>query len=160
MTLLVVISGLIMKHWDDNVLQADLVPWGAIPFLIFMLIFYWRWLITFYHASDYDVRRRDLYLTKAQVICYYMSKELSQRYGDCKNVYLNLGNGKNRKITEKCLLKKRYPDIKPQTVVECPSQPTVWGNRHFYFHLFAPAGLTLLIVIGLWIKFFTNNVQQ
>ena len=147
MTLLVVISGLIMNNWKNEFIESLLFLCAASIFLPLMLVFYWRWLIIFYKASDHDVRRRDFYLTKAQVICYYMSEELSQCYSCCKEVYLNLGNNRSYKISERCLFKERHPDIKPepQTVVKGPCPPTVRGNRHFYFHLFAPAGLTILI---------------
>ena len=159
MTLLVVISGLIMNNWKDDFIESELFVWGVSALLFGMLITYCRWLRMFYKASDYDVRRRDFYLTKAQVICYYMS-ELSQCYSGCKEVYLNLGNDGSYKISERCLFKKRHPDIEPQTVVEGPCPPTVWGNRHFYFHLFAPAGLTILIVAALLIhKFLTDSNQ-
>ena len=149
MTLLVVISGLIMNNWKDEFIESKLFVWGVSAFLFGMLITYFRWLTMFYKASDYDVRRRDFYLTKAQVICYDMSKELIQCYSGCKEVYLNLGNDGSYKISERCLFKKPYPDIEPRTIVEGPSSPTVRGNRHFHFHLFAPVGLTLLIVAAL-----------
>ena len=160
MTLLVVISGLIMNNWKDEFIESNLFVWGVSVLLMGMLITYCRWLRMFYKASDYDVRRRDFYLTKAQVICYYMSEELSQCYSCCKEVYLNLGNNKNYEISERCLFKERHPDIEPQTVVEGPCPPTFWGNRHFYFHLFAPAGLTILIVATLVINFVFPDVKQ
>ena len=164
MTLLVVISGLIMNNWKDAFIESNLFVSGVSVLLIGMLFFYWRWLIIFYKASDHDVRRRDFYLTKAQVICYYMS-ELSQRYSDCKNVYINLGGNKSYEISERCLFKMRRPDINPKTDPninkKCPPSPTVWRNPHFYFHLFAPAGLTILIVLALLIhKFLTDSNQQ
>ena len=160
MTLLVVISGLIMNNWKDEFIKS---MWFFLPasiFLLFMFCVYWWWLITFYRASDYDVRRRDFYLTKAQVICHYMSEELSQRYSDCKNVYINLGN-KTYEISERRLFKKRRPDINPKADPdinkECPPSPTVKCNPHFYFHFVAPAGLTILIVVALWIKFLMDK---
>ena len=156
-TLLVVISGLIMNNWEKIVLKEDLFVWGVSPFLILMFCCYWWWLIIFYRASDHDVRRRDFYLTKAQVICYYMSEELSQCYSGCENVPINLGN-KSYEISERCLFKRRRPDINPKTDPdinkECPPSPTVKCNPHFYFHFVAPLGLTLLIVAALVSKHF------
>ena len=162
MTLLVVISGLIMNNWKDEFIESLFFFCPASLFLFFMLFFYWRWLIIFYKASDHDVRRRDFYLTKAQVICYYMS-ELSQCYSGCKEVYLNLGGNKSYEISERCLFKKRGPDINPKPDPninkKCPPSPNVWRNPHFYFHFFAPAGLTILIIAALWIKFSMDNNQ-
>ena len=164
MTLLVVISGLIMNNWKNEFIESGLFVWGVSLLLIAMFCFYWRWLIIFYKASDHDVRRRDFYLTKAQVICYYMSEELSQCYSDCKNVYINLGGNKSYKISEKCLFKKRGPDINPKTDPdvnkECPPSPNVKCNPHFYFHFISPAGLTILITLALLINFCMDNNQQ
>lgn len=153
MTLLVVIAGLMMKHWKDDVIAS---PWFVIPvigFLGILFSFYVSWLKVFYIASDYDVRRRDFYLIKAQVISYYMSKGLGQCYSDCEEVYINLANRKHYKISEKCLFEKRRPDIDPeidsQICLECPPSPTVCSNAHFRFHVWGPAGLTLLIILAL-----------
>ena len=120
MTLLVVISGLVMNNWKNDFIESPLFVWGVSLFLSGMLSTYFFWLRRFYKASDYDVRRRDFYLTKAQIICYYLSEELSQCYRGCKDVYLNLGNDGSYKISERCLFKKRHPDIQPRTVIECP----------------------------------------
>lgn len=157
MTLLVVISGLIMNNWKDDFIESELFVWGVSALLSGMLFTYFRWLTMFYRASDYDVRRRDFYLTKAQVICYDVSKKLSQCYSGCQEVYLNLGNDGSYKISERYLFKKPYPDIEPQTIVEGPCPAAVRYNRHFHFHLFAPAGLTILIVLALLLNFFTDG---
>ena len=154
MTLLVVILSLILKYVE--VVKSDGFAGFtlfAIIFLLGMLITYWKWLITFYHASDYDVRRRDFYLSKAQVINYHKSKGLGQCYSSCKKVYINLGNNGSYKLNERCLFEKRMPDIIPENCVEKVSPPTVKGNWHFRFHLCGPLGLTLLIVIALLLIF-------
>lgn len=156
MTLLVVIFGLILEHWETSVLKEGLFAWGVSHFLILMFCCYWWWLVKFYTASDHDVRRRDFYLTKAQIISYYMSEELSRCYSDCEKVPINLGN-KSYKMSEKYLFKeKRHPDINPKTDPDinkkCPPSPTVKCNPHFYFHFVAPAGLTLLIAVVLGIE--------
>ena len=151
MTLLVVIAGLIMRHWKDELIEKGLFVFFISVFLGVMLYFYGRWLKIFYIGSDHEVRRRDFYLVKAEVISFHMSKGLSQCYSDCKNVPINLANEKNYEISEKCLFEKRRPDINPSINIcrKCPPPPTVKGNRHFYFHLFGPAGLTILIIIAL-----------
>ena len=154
MTLLVVISGLILKHWNDDVLENSVFTIGVSIFLFLLGLCYTLWLRTFSKASDHDVRRRDFYLAKAQVICYHMSKCLSQHYSGCKQVYINLGGGKNYKISEKCLFKRRKPDINFEKYLKGPTQPTVWNNTHFWFHLCGPVGLTILIILALGIKWF------
>ena len=71
MTLLVVIAGLIMKHWKDEMIRS----WeAAIPisaFLLIVMVVYCIWIYWIYGALIYDVRRRDFYLTKAEIICFY-----------------------------------------------------------------------------------------
>lgn len=159
MTLLVVIAGLILKHWNDDVLENYVFTIGVSIFLFLIGLFYWQWLRIFYKAADYDVRRRDFYLSKAQVICYYMSECLSQYYSGCKQVDINLGGGRGYKISEKCLFKRRKPDIKSENYLDDPPDlddpptPTVWNNWHFWFHFFGPIGLTILIILALSIKF-------
>lgn len=163
MTLLVVISGLIMNNWKNEFIESGLFVWGVSVLLGGMFGCYWWWLVRFYTASDHDVRRRDFYLTKAQIICYYMSRKLSQCYSGCENVPINLGNT-SYEISERCLFKRRNPDINPKTDPninkECPPSPTVKRNPHFYFHFVAPGGLSLLIVLALIINFFTDGNQQ
>ena len=109
MTLLVVISGLIMNNWEDDFIESNLFVWGVSVLLLGIFVCYWWWLVRFYKASDHDVRRRDFYLTKAQIICYYMSEKLSPCYSGCKNVYINLGGNKSYAISERCLFKRRGP---------------------------------------------------
>ena len=156
MTLLVVISGVIVRYWGYTALEkGDGLFWGLVGgFLVSVFIIYWRWLIIFYHASDNDVRRRSFYLIKAQVISHYMTNNLSQCYSACEYVDLNLGNRKNKKISEKCLFEQRSPDIdidgKKDT--KCVPSPTVIDNHHFWFHFFAPFGLTSLIIGAFSIK--------
>ena len=153
MTLLVVIFGLIMKYWDYVVLkEGNAFLFFAGVFLGLLFIFYLLWLEIFYRAADNDVRRRSFYLVKAQVLCYYMSKDLSQCYSGCKNVSLNLANRKSREISEKDLFKQRDPKIGLGKVVKRVAPPTVWDNPHFWFHSFAPGGLTFLIICALCIK--------
>ena len=145
MTLLVIISGLILKYWGYAALEE--VGWPLIIaislFLVGIFITYWRWLVIFYQAADNDVRRRSFYLQKAQVISYYMSKDLSQDYSGCKFIYLNLGNRKSRKITEKCLFKQRSPDIwsnpedceKQKDCEENAPKPNVWDKPSLWVSL-------------------------
>lgn len=150
MTLLVVISGLIVRYWGYAALgEANVLFLGVIGgFLVCVFIIYWQWLRTFYRASDNDVRRRSFYLQKAQVISYYMTNNLGQCYNGCKKLYLNLGNGKSKEISEKCLFKQRDPDIyiHKEKAMKCVEPITVRCNHHFWFHFFAPFGLTSLII--------------
>lgn len=153
MTLLVVVAGLIMRHWKDEPIES---LWFVLPVSGFLVVLFWyyqKWLRIFYIASDYDVRRRDFYLIKAQVVSYYMSKCLSKCYSDCEKVSINLANRKYYKISETCLFDRRRPDIDPdidpQTCQECLPKPNISGNAHFRFHFCGPAGLTILIIFAL-----------
>ena len=153
MTLLVVIAGLIMRHWKDELIEKGLFVILVSVFLGVMLCFYRRWLKIFYIGSDHEVRRRDFYVVKAEVISFHMSKGLSQCYSDCENVPINLANQKNYEISEKCLFEKRRPDINPRidpdVPPKCPPPPAVKGNAHYRFHICGPTGLTILIIIAL-----------
>ena len=147
MTLLVVTSGLIMNNLKDEeqFIEEDLFVWGVSVVLSLMLSTYWLWLRRFYEASDFDVRRRDFYLTKAEVVSYHLSKKLDlKEYSSCDEILLNIGGNKGYLISEKNLFKKKRPDVQTTTnskiCWKCPPLPTVWNNWHFLFHIVAPAG--------------------
>lgn len=158
MTLLVAISGLIMNNWRDEFIESGSFVWGVSALLLGMFITYFLWLRAFYITSDYDARRRSFYLTKAEVISYHMSKDLNRYYSACEKVYPYLANNKYLEIDEKRLFKDRKPhSIRPKDIEKSPVPPTVKCNLHFYFHICAPLGVTILIVVALSIKFFTDN---
>ena len=151
MTFLIVASGLILRHQKDELVESLWFILPATVFLVVVFIIYWLWLRIFYIASDYDVRRRDFYLKKAEIICYYFSKNLeTKEYSHCKEIPINLGSDKSYLISEKDLFEKKAPDIQPKTDPNIcwkdPPAPIVRKNLHFWFHFCAPLGLTILIV--------------
>lgn len=158
-TLLVVIAGLLMKHSKDEIIESNVFEWSLTIFLLAMLLFYIQWLITFYRASAYDVRRRDFYIIKAEVISYHMSEYLSNYYSDCKKRIINLAPG-GYKISEKRLFKKRHPDIDPKVNRTAPCEPKIIKSPHFWFNLVSPVGLTILIVIFLIQDFIILSVMS
>ena len=155
MTFLVVLFGLIMNNWETGIMKDN--NFLGLVSLILLVIFltYFRWLRAFYITSDYDARRRSFYLTKAEVICYHMSKDLNSCYSACEKVYPYLGNNKYLEIDEKRLFKDRKShSIRCKDIEQSPSPPKILGNKHFHFHICAPLGVTILIWIALISKHF------
>ena len=154
-TLLVVIAWGILNFW----MKAPPSKWlsgGAIVALFMMLCVYYRWLTTVYGSMIYDLRRRDFYLKKAEVICYHASEDLACEYSPCEKVSINLGSGWRYETTEKQLFKKRAPDIancmSPAMVLCRADKPSLRKDKFFQFNLGFPLILTLLIWLMLgWI---------
>ena len=156
MTLLVIISSLIMRHWKDDILVSG---WFSLPVIIFlasMFIVYWLWLRELYKSLIFDVRRRDFFLKKAELLCYHSSKDWANKFSFYEKGLLNLASGKSYKITERLLFKKSKPDIEdyipPQNILEEPCKPSIYSDKHFWFNSCGPAGLTLLIILALGSK--------
>lgn len=157
MTLLVVISGLIMRHWKDDMLQSVGFMFVVSIFLLLLFYFYCGWLKKVYEALIFDVRRRDFFLKKAEILCYYLSKAWADHVNPCETVLLNLA-GMSYEIKENRLFEKSKPDIEDyiENTLKAPCKPNVSKDKHFRFHLCGPAGLTILIIIALIIKFIMN----
>ena len=93
-------------------------PWWIIVTACFLLIathfcYIW-WQRTFHIASNNDVRRRDFYLKKTELIAYYMSQDPDSKVigSSTETVTLNLGAGDSSDpITEYEFLKEKMPDI-------------------------------------------------
>ena len=81
---------------------------GVVVLLLVVHIFYLVWLWTTLKASINDARRRDFYLQKAELLSYHLSKNQFSDFSPhpCELVKLNLGSGRNWKITERRLFKK------------------------------------------------------
>ena len=160
MTLLVVSFAVIIRYWDydmvESVFATGLVIFAMKVFFTVLCISYCNWLKTVYKASIYDVRRRDFYLKKAEVICYHLSKDWAERFNPGETVLLNLA-GKSYEIKEKALFEKSKPDIQdfiPKALkLKEPCEPDVRADPHYNFHARAPIGLTILIVLSLIAKF-------
>ena len=80
----------------------------AIVFLIWTYLLYFSWQKAIHIGLLNDVRRRDFYLKKAELISYYLSQKEFPR--DIK-VKVNLGGGENISIPEDWLFKQRGPLI-------------------------------------------------
>lgn len=140
---------------------------GIVVVLIAMLFVYNEWLRVAYAALIYEVRRRDFFMKKAEVLCYYSSEELDSKFSDSEKVSINLGSGKRYEASEKYLFKKRAPDIEnslpPTSLGIAQGYPLKFGifgvcggDWYFRFNLWFPALLTILIVVVL----FCRGVQQ
>ena len=155
MTLLVVIAGVIMKYWDDvdDMFES---PWAAgiiISALGLMAVFYWNWLIKVYKGLICDIRRRDFYLLKAEVLCYRRSKGFADKFDPPSEFFLNLGSGNNSKITDLDLFKTCEPDIgRNFSHKTMPLPISIRWDDYFLFNLILPLTLTSLMVAALTIK--------
>lgn len=96
------------------------IPGWIILFVIAGLVFthwiYWKWQESIRVALINDVRRRDFYLKKAELIFYALSEDsnLSSVFGagnPNERVIMNMGSGDVRKISKFDLFKQMEPDI-------------------------------------------------
>ena len=152
MTFLVVVAGLILRHWKDDALKYGSA--GLVALLVSLMIVYWEWIVKLYTGLIYSVRRRDFFMKKAEVICYHSSKDLAD--ADSEKVSINLGSGNRYQRPEKYLFGKRAPDIKnclgkiPKGKNKPPSEkPVIWNDRYFLFNLLFPLFLTLSNIVAL-----------
>ena len=162
-TLLVVSFGVILRYMNYELFESGLsgklletlaaVVIGV--FFIVLCVFYFRWLKSVYVASMFDVRRRDFYIRKAEVISYYLSKDWAHNVDAEKTVMMNLGTN-SYELTEKELFEKRKPEIEEhiseENIVEKPEAPVPKTDKQFQFHCMASVGLTVLIEVSLIIK--------
>ncbi len=151
MTFLVVTAGLIMQSWkkDGPEPPDEWVFLVAIAMPVGMFGVYACWLSTAYRGMIYDLRRRDFYLKKAEVISYHLSKELGGKF-DPIDVSLNLGSGNRYTTKEQCLFDKRAPDIEnclpkiPKGKDKPPCDvPELDCDKFFLFNLLFPGLLTV-----------------
>ena len=125
---------------------------GVVILLLVVHIFYLMWLWTTLKASINDARRRDFYLKKAELLSYHLSEN---RFSDfsphpCKPVILNLGSGRNWKITERRLFKKKSPPmITREAPCEKPPDSKWFSDIHFWTLAIGPTGLILLVIAKL-----------
>ena len=134
--------------------ELRLSGWGMVfvPMLLLLVhYFYLKWLWTTLVASINDARRRDFYLKKAESFSYHLSQN---RFSDfypnpSKKVKINLGSGVSWKITERCLFKKRGPNIIGDSSCEKPSAPKCWKDIHFQTLAIIPTALAILLGLKL-----------
>ena len=127
------------------------VSWWMIILLCVVLSFlhwiYLDWLNTLHIASNNDVRRRDFYLKKAEVIAYYRSKSSDSDFvpSSTQTVTYNLGAGNSRKVSESELFDQTEPDIYIRSRRQGTPPPKFCRNVHFLF----PASFATLMAVSL-----------
>ena len=132
------------------------VHWAIVLCLGLLLVFgiYCRWQYIFHIASNNDVRRRDFYLKKAELILHHMSQYHDSHFVPhfTKTVRINLAAGMSREMSEVELFDKAEPDIYiPSQKNETPP-PRFYRNGHILIPLAGPTMLTISLIIVLFIK--------
>ena len=122
--------------------------------LLVVLVIYWRWQYIFHIASNNDVRRRDFYLKKAEVILYHMSQSQDSRFvpHSTRKVTLNLAAEMNREISEVELFNETEPDIYIRSKKIGTLPPKWYKNEHILIPLAFPTILTFSLIVILFVK--------
>ena len=130
--------------------------WKIIIIACFLLLVthvcYCWWQRTFHVASNNDVRRRDFYLKKSELIAYYMSQDPKKEVIGRSNekVTLNLGAGDSSDpISENEFLKQKMPDIYTKN----SGTPLRKWYKNVYFLLPFVGSTSLLILLILTLIF-------
>ena len=148
---------------NENMLNSPLFIGITIVllFIIHGIFLYWLWKTSV--ASINDVRRRDFYLKKAELLSYHLSQSRFSffRPGSCKYVKLNMGSGKNWKISERCLFKMTEPElIIGEARCEKPPDPK-WGRDvHFVALAVLPSVLVFLLIVKLVLITGISNISE
>ena len=134
------------------------IHWGialtACLGLIGVLAIYCRWQYIFHIASNNDVRRRDFYLKKAEIILHHMSQFQNSRFvpHSTRTIIINLSAGDSREMSEVELFDKTGPDIYiPSRRIGRPP-PKWYKNGHILIPLACPAFLTISLIVALFVK--------
>ena len=166
MTLLVLALYQVIKLLGED---GVVIPGWIILFVIAGLVFthwiYCKWQGSIRVALLNDIRRRDFYLKKAELISYHLSEDsnLSSVFGaDNSNeqVIMNLGSGDRRNIGKFDLFKQIEPDIitgdregrKSSSGSYLPC--SWWKDIHFKVLTVAPTFLLLLLILLVMTLFF------
>ena len=130
---------------------------GVVVLLLVVHCFFLVWLWATLKALINDVRRRDFYLKKAELLSYHLSKNQFSDFSPhpCESVILNLGSGRNWKITERRLFNKKSPPlITGESPCKQPPDSKWFSDIHFWTLAIGPTGLVVLVVVkllgGLW----------
>ncbi len=112
LTLLVLVLYQSIK--SENLLRLD-PGWLIICVicLVVVHIFYCLWQRTAFIAMINDVRRRDFYLMKAQIIAYYLTRSRFSSFNPdpCEEVIVNFAGATAWKTNERSLFKEREPTM-------------------------------------------------
>ena len=132
------------------------VHWAIVLCLGLLLVFgiYWRWQYIFHIASNNDVRRRDFYLKKAELILHHMSQSGDSQFvpHSNKTVRINLAAEMSRGMSEVELFDKAEPDIYIHSKKIGTPPPKWYRNRYILLQLVGPAMLTISFIVVLFIK--------
>ena len=122
--------------------------------LVGILLVYCRWQYIFHIASNNDVRRRDFYLKKAEVILYHMSQYRNSHFvpDPTKAVIINLAAEENCEMSEVELFNEPEPDIHIRSK-QIGTPPPKWHkNSHLLTPLVFPVVLTISLIVALFVK--------
>ena len=166
MTLLVLALYQVIKLIGED--QVDISLWIILAVNIGLAIthsVYCKWQGTIRVALINDIRRRDFYLKKAELISYYLSE-----YSNLDPIYknsvpnepllLNLGSGDQKEITEPSLFEQREPDIVTGDRVARKSlsgkylECRWWNDIHFLTLTVGPTFLLILLILLVSVLFF------
>ena len=123
--------------------------------LLGLHVVYCWWLRYLHVASNNDVRRRDFYLKKAEVIAYYRSKNADANFVPSfsgKTVMINLGAGAGREISEGELFDEMEPDIYIRSKKKGTPPPKLCKNVHLLFPTFFATLMAASLIVALILK--------
>lgn len=133
---------------EENDLSVPL--WIIVTVCVLLLTLHWKyceWLYAIHVASNNDVRRRDFYLKKVEIIAYYMSKSSDSDFApsNTNTITINLGAGDSRELSERELFDQSEPDIYIRSKNQGTPTPKWYKNVHFLF----PAFFATLMAVSL-----------
>ena len=145
LTLLVL--GLYQVLKNEKFLRLD--AFWLIVFVILLPIihyFYIKWLLTTAKALINDVRRRDFYLMKAQLIAHHLTQSRFSSFSPnpCEEVIVNFASEMAWKTDERSLFKERVPTMIPgESSCKKPYTPCLWKDRQFQMLFVGPTALAV-----------------
>ena len=122
--------------------------------LLLVLVIYCQWQYIFHIASNNDVRRRDFYLKKAEVMLHYRLRSRDSQFvpSFTRTVMVNLAVERSKEMSEVELFNEAEPDIYiPSKKIGTPP-PKWYKNKHILIPLIFPTILTFSLIVVLFIK--------
>ena len=141
-----------------NAAETGNVPWWIIVLVCVLLsALHWKyldWLYTLHIASNNDVRRRDFYLKKAEVIAYYRLKNSDSGFvpSFTEIVTINLGAGDSQEMSESELFDQREPNIYIRAKNQGIPPPKWYKNVHFLFPAFFSILMAASLIVAIILK--------
>ena len=148
---------------NENMLTSSLFIGIAIVLLFIIHGIFLEWLWKTSVASINDVRRRDFYLKKAEVLSYHLSQSRFSSFAPnpCKYIKLNMASGKSWKITERCLFEMREPNL---IIGKAPRKKPPDSKRRDDIHFLAlavlPSVLVSLLIVKLVLIIGFSNISE